>query len=242
MFAFHLFSAWLLAVAAPASGLSFNIPTSPPSNYSAQLSAAPVDFYSHRSFEIFAFPEYIQDIQSTTCLKNMKDLTGTWPPIRIGGTTQDRATYNASSVETVNYTVASTIDAPESLTYGPSFISLAASYVGRVIVCLNRRLDKLSNTASAALLIQSQIKNLYSGKSWTAATDEASQVSWQETVCGNLSSSDVISAGVYFGTPPMSVKDLASREESTNSRVKNYCSHNYGQKLLSNWSACLSLI
>lgn len=58
--------------------------------------------------------------------------------------------------------MASTTDAPESLTYGPSFISLAASYAGEVIIGLNRRLDNISNTISAALLVQGQVDNLYS--------------------------------------------------------------------------------
>ncbi|KAJ5211519.1 uncharacterized protein N7498_003165 [Penicillium cinerascens] len=237
-------SALLLGLAAFVSGLSFNIPTSPPSNSSAQLSAAPVGI----SLEFFAFPEYIQDVPSTlACLQNMKDLTGTWPPMRIGGTTQDRATYNASSAEAVTYTVASTADAPESLTYGPSFISLAATYAGEVIIGLNRRLDNISNTISAALFAKGRVDNLYSielgnepnfyvasdpiaqGEPWTAAADEASQVTWQEAVCGNLSTSDLISAGVYFGTSPMSIVGLTAKEGSANDYVKDYCSHNYPQ-------------
>src|ERR1700722_15849404 len=42
-----------------------------------------------RSLEFFTFPAYMNDVAATTtCLQNMKDLTGTWPPLRIGGTTQ----------------------------------------------------------------------------------------------------------------------------------------------------------
>lgn len=134
---------------------------------------------SSYSLEFFTFPEYIQDLPSTTtCLQNLKDLTGTWPPVRIGGTTQydltsfpkkshtnldrDRATYDASSSEAVTYTVASTKDAPTTLTYGPSFVSLAAEYAGKVILGLNRRLDNISNTIAAALLAQKNMDNLYS--------------------------------------------------------------------------------
>ncbi|KAJ5420584.1 hypothetical protein N7465_003103 [Penicillium sp. CMV-2018d] len=242
--AFLPISASLLGLAASTLGLSFNVPTSPPSNASGQLSAAPVGV----SLEFFAFPEYIQDVESTTtCLRNLKDLTGTWPPMRIGGTTQDRATYDSSSTEAVTYTVASTGDAPETLTYGPSFISLAAGYAGEVIIGLNRRLDDISNTISAALLAQSKMENLYSielgnepnffvdsdpianGASWTAAADEASQVSWQDAVCGNLSATGIISAGVYFGTSPMSLVGLTAKEGDADEYVKDYCSHNYPQ-------------
>ncbi|KAF7523279.1 hypothetical protein PCG10_006683 [Penicillium crustosum] len=242
--AFLPLSASFLGLAASASGLSFNVPTSPPSNSSGQLSAAPVGV----SLEFFTFPEYIQDVESTTtCLQNLKDLTGTWPPMRIGGTTQDRATYDSSSTEAVTYTVASAGAAPETLTYGPSFISLAAEYAGEVIIGLNRRLDDISNTISAALLAQSKMENLYSielgnepnffvdsdpianGASWTAAADEASQVSWQDAVCGNLSTTEIISAGVYFGTSPMSLVSLTAKEGDADEYVKDYCSHNYPQ-------------
>ncbi|KAJ6180572.1 hypothetical protein N7519_011033 [Penicillium mononematosum] len=242
--AFFPISVSLLGLVASASGLTFDIPTSPPPNSSGQLSAAPVGV----SLEFFTFPEYIQDVKSTmTCLENLKDLTGTWPPMRIGGTTQDRATYDSSSTEAVTYTVASPGAAPETLTYGPSFISLAATYAGEVIIGLNRRLDDITNTISAAILAQSKMKNLYSielgnepnffvdsdpianGASWTAAADEASQVSWQDAVCGNLSATDIISAGVYFGTSPMSLVGLTAREGEANDYVKDYCSHNYPQ-------------
>lgn len=75
---------------------------------------------------------------------------------------RDRATYDSSLTEAVTYTVASAGAAPETLTYGPSFISLAAEYAGEVIIGLNRRLDDISNTISAALLAQSKMENLYS--------------------------------------------------------------------------------
>ncbi|CAG8395580.1 unnamed protein product [Penicillium salamii] len=234
----------ILCLSISASGLSFNVPASPPPNSSGQISAAPVGV----SLEFFTFPEYIQDLPSTTtCLQNLKDLTGTWPPVRIGGTTQDRATYDPSSSEAVTYTVASTKDAPASLTYGPSFMSLAATYAGKVIIGLNRRLDNISNTIAAALVAQKEMDNLYAielgnepnffvdsdpiarGASWTAAADEASQIEWQDAVCGNLSASGIISAGVYFGTSPMSLVGLTAKEGDSNSYVKDYCSHNYPQ-------------
>jgi hypothetical protein len=54
-------------------------------------------------------------------------------------------------------------------------------------------------------------------------------VSWQDDVCGNLSASDIISAGVYFGTSPMSLVGLTAKEGNANDYVKDYCSHNYPQ-------------
>lgn len=57
--------------------------------------------------------------------------------------------------------MASTKDAPASLTYGPSFMSLASEYAGKVIIGLNRRLDNISNTIAAALVAQKDMDNLY---------------------------------------------------------------------------------
>ncbi|EXK26113.1 hypothetical protein FOMG_17275 [Fusarium oxysporum f. sp. melonis 26406] len=192
-----LSTAWVIAQVATVSGLAFNVPSSPPSNSSAQLADAPVGV----SFEFFAFPGYWNDVPSTsTCLQNLKDLSGTWPPIRIGGTTQDRATYDASSSQQVTYTVANAGDAPSTLTFGPSFMSLAGTYDGKVTIGFNRRLNNLANTVAAAA-----------------------------KACGNLSASNLISAGVFFGTSPMSIAGLTAAEGQANSYVRQYCSHNYPQ-------------
>ncbi|KAL2855385.1 hypothetical protein BJY01DRAFT_257082 [Aspergillus pseudoustus] len=241
----HLSTVWLLSHAvSSAVAVTFNVPATPPANASKQLSAAPVGV----SLEFFTFPAYINDVlATTTCLENLKDLTGVWPPMRIGGTTQDRATYDASSTDAVTYSVADPADAPDTLTYGPSFISLAAEYAGSVVLGLNRRLNDISNTISAAGLAVQQMSNLKAielgnepnffgdsdpianGASWTAAADYASQVAWQDAVCGNLSVTDIISAGVYFGTSPMSIQGLGAVEGDANEYVAEYCSHNYPQ-------------
>ncbi|KAL3466116.1 hypothetical protein BJX64DRAFT_296058 [Aspergillus heterothallicus] len=242
----YLPTVWLLSHAISSTlATTFNVPATPPANASKQLSAAPVGV----SLEFFTFPGYINDVPATaTCLENLKDLTGVWPPMRIGGTTQDRATYDASSSAAVTYTVADLADAPETLTYGPSFISLAAEYAGSVVLGLNRRLNNIANTISAADLAVQQMPNLKAielgnepnffsssdpiangASSWTAAADYASQVSWQDAVCGNLSATELISAGVYFGTSPMSIQGLGAVEGDANGYVAEYCSHNYPQ-------------
>ncbi|KAL4802189.1 hypothetical protein BDV18DRAFT_167043 [Aspergillus unguis] len=233
---------WLLSLST-AAAVSFNVPAS--SDSTKQLSAAPVGV----SLEFFTFPEYITDLPSTTtCLQNLKDLSGTWPPLRIGGTTQDRATFDPDSTEAVTYSVDDPDDAPETLTYGPEFMSLAAEYEGSVVIGLNRRLNNIENTIDAARLAVDSMGNLraielgnepnffsdddpIADGSWTAEADYASQISWQDAVAGNLSITEIFSAGVYFGTSPMSLVDLTSEETAagTNQYVKDYCSHNYPQ-------------
>ncbi|OJJ95998.1 hypothetical protein ASPACDRAFT_1891396 [Aspergillus aculeatus ATCC 16872] len=148
----------VLATTSVVNGLSFEIPSSVPANASAQIDAAPVGL----SFEFFAFPEYFEQLSLTDgCLGVLADAYGTSPPIRIGGTTQDRATYNASLSSAVSYTVASPDDAPETLTFGNSFMDIAASYSGSVTIGFNRRLDNINNTIAAAKVATSTIGNLY---------------------------------------------------------------------------------
>jgi len=94
------------------------------------------------------------------CLSNWKDLTGVWPPIRIGGTTQDRASYDASTSAYVVYSVANAADAPKTLTFGPKFMTLAGTYRGSVVMGLNRGKNNLPNTIAAAKVAVSEMKNL----------------------------------------------------------------------------------
>ncbi|KAK4500334.1 hypothetical protein PRZ48_008523 [Zasmidium cellare] len=224
--------------------ITFAVPSTPPANASKQLLPAPIGV----SIEFFAWPGYTELASTEQCLQNLEALTGTWPRLRIGGTTQDRATYNASSSSEVTYSVASPSDAPASLTYGPSFLTLAGTYNGSVLLGLNRQLNNLSNTISAAKKAVIEIDNLNAielgnepnfyassspintnGGSWTASDDFASQTYWQSAVGGNLSKTDIISAGVYFSTSGFSIQGLTSAEGNSNQFVKDYSSHNYPQ-------------
>lgn len=123
----------------------------------APLDPAPVGF----SFEFFAFPSYFTNVTATEqCLSNWKDLTGVWPPIRIGGTTQDRASFDASTSAYVVYSVANAADAPMTLTFGSRFMTLAGTYPGSVVVGLNRGKNNIENTIAAAKAAVSEVKNL----------------------------------------------------------------------------------
>ncbi|KAK4182482.1 beta-glucuronidase [Podospora australis] len=226
-----------------AAAATYNVPSSPPSNSSPQLDSTPVGV----SLEFFTFPGYMENVTSTMrCLENFKDLTGEWPPVRIGGTTQDRASYDARSSAAVTYSVSNPADAPMTLTYGPRFIDLAATYPGRLIIGFNRRLNNLANTIAAARLAYQKIKNLeaielgnepnffassdpIAGGSWSGAKDRTSQVQWQQAVASNLSVNNIISAGVVFDTSSYSIANLARAEGGAISTVRNFNSHNYPQ-------------
>lgn len=123
----------------------------------APLDPAPIGI----SFEFFAFPAYFTNVTAThQCLSNWKDLTGVWPPIRIGGTTQDRASFDAASSDYVTYSVASPADAPMTLTFGPRFMTLAGEYEGSVVVGLNRGKNDIENTIAAAQVAVDEVTNL----------------------------------------------------------------------------------
>ncbi|TVY15567.1 Beta-glucuronidase [Lachnellula arida] len=154
----------VLPVLAKAATVTYTVPTSAPTGSTA-LDPAPVGL----SFEFFAFPSYVKNVTATNqCLQNFETLTGKWPPIRIGGTTQcspvlvlrDRATYDPNTSAYVVYTVAAATDAPAALTFGPSFMTLADTYDGTVVLGLNRGHDNITNTIAAAKVAKSSMANL----------------------------------------------------------------------------------
>ncbi|PGH14353.1 hypothetical protein AJ80_05943 [Polytolypa hystricis UAMH7299] len=232
-----------LGQAAFAFGITFNVPATPPSNASPQLVAAPIGV----SLEFFTFPGYMNDVAATsTCLRNLGDLFGEMPPVRIGGTTQDRATYDAGLSSAVDYYVANPADAPASLTFGPSFMSLAGSYGGKVTLGLNRRLNNQANTIAAAQVAIQRMNNLYAielgnepnfysgsdpiaGGSWDAGRDRTSQVSWQRAVGNSLSNKNILQGGVFFGVGDYSVGNLIAAQGDAGQYVNSYCTHNYPQ-------------
>ena len=73
---------------------------------------------------------------------------------------RDRATYNANLATAVNYTVSSPLDAPTSLTYGPSFFTLASQLNSAVTLGLNRQLNNQANTLSAGSRAKSSVSKL----------------------------------------------------------------------------------
>lgn len=80
--------------------------------------------------------------------------------MRIGGTTQDRAQYDPTTSAYVVYTVASAADAPDSLTFGSSFMTLAGKYGGSAVIGLNRGKNNITNTIAAAKVAVSGMSNL----------------------------------------------------------------------------------
>lgn len=131
LFPCHLWTLWILNLSGSlAAAVTYDIPASKPIG-AATLDPAPVSI----SFEFFAFPSYFTNVTATNqCLQNLQELTGTWPPIRIGGTTQDRAVYDPDTDAYVVYSVPTATTAPSNLTFGKSFVTLAGTYQGSVVM------------------------------------------------------------------------------------------------------------
>ncbi len=75
--------------------------------------------------------------------------------------TRDRATFSPNLTSAVNYTVASPADAPASLTFGPSFFTLASRLKGEVTMGLNRQLDNQPASLAAAIQAKNTMGNLF---------------------------------------------------------------------------------
>jgi hypothetical protein len=79
-------------------------------------------------WEFFAFPSWMNATPPLPCIKQFNDLYGQPMPFRIGGTTQDRATYDPAFDGYVSYHVDNTLDAPMALTFGPKYFDLIGQY------------------------------------------------------------------------------------------------------------------
>jgi len=198
------------------------------------------------SLEFFTFPDYTKIQATTNCLANLQKSRGIAPPVRIGGTTQDRASYDASSSSAVTYTVDSPIDAPASLTYGPSFFTLAAALPGQVTVGLNRQLNNESNTLAAAVQAKSVMSNLLAfelgnepefyaagspiipaGQTWSPATDATSQNTWFTDFGSKVGS--VMQGAVYLNEPTWGTAELIPKLTTGVPFIKSFSGHSYPQ-------------
>ncbi|KAL1841906.1 hypothetical protein VTJ49DRAFT_6428 [Mycothermus thermophilus] len=233
-------------LSSPAAAVTFTVPSRSGTGglTYAPVAPAPVGI----SFEFFAFPSYFTNVTATKqCLSNWRDLTGTWPPIRIGGTTQDRASFDPNTSAYVVYRVANPADAPMELTFGPRFMTLAGSYEGSVVVGLNRGKNNIDNTIAAARSAVAEVKNLLAielgnepeyypkdgqplGRGiWNAATDAASQLDWAVRVGRAVGRTNLIQAGNRLQSPPGWGAAQIAQQEDANSRqyVRHYAHHNY---------------
>ncbi|KLU85834.1 hypothetical protein MAPG_04854 [Magnaporthiopsis poae ATCC 64411] len=135
----------VLASSALAAGPSYPVPALAPSD-AAPLSHGPIGL----SIEFFMWPSYMKNITPPLhCIKHFDDLFGQKMPIRVGGTTQDRATYDANFDGYVSYHVDHPHDAPMELVFGPKFFDLINEMGAPTTVGFNRGRNNRTNTFAA---------------------------------------------------------------------------------------------
>ncbi|KAI9068399.1 glycoside hydrolase family 79 protein [Trametes sanguinea] len=214
------------------------VPSSAPSN------AAAVDpSLVSVSIEFFAFPGYTQLRGTSNCLANLASVRGAQPAVRIGGTTQDRATYDANLQTPVNYTVASPADAPTTLTYGPSFFSLAAQLQGEVTLGLNRQLNNQANTLAAGTRAKQSMGNLFAielgnepdlysssspiaaGNGWSQSADISSEAKWFTAMAPTLG--NIFQGAVYLSWNTRTL--VSSIGSGALNAIKTISRHSYPQ-------------
>ncbi|THU83937.1 hypothetical protein K435DRAFT_929295 [Dendrothele bispora CBS 962.96] len=205
---------------------AITVPTSPPSN-AGNIDKSLVAV----SLEFFAFPQYTTLVSTSTCLNNVANLRGSPVAVRIGGTTQDRATYDPNLSSAVEYSVDDPADAPASLNFGPSFFSLAANMSGEVTVGLNRQLNNQGNTRDAAVQAKNTMPNLFAIElgnepdcDWNQNADEASEQSWFNAL--STSVGNIFQGAVYLG---WDTSPLVSALGSAIVHVKSISRHSYPQ-------------
>ncbi|KAH6695971.1 hypothetical protein BKA61DRAFT_711299 [Leptodontidium sp. MPI-SDFR-AT-0119] len=206
------------------------------------------------SFEFFMWPSYMTNVTPPVqCLKQLDKVYGQKTPIRIGGTTQDRALYDPDFKGYVNYHVDGPLDPPLSLTYGPKFFDLIGELGAPTVLGLNRGSNNRSNTFAALQVAKAKVArsltaielgnepDVYAAiwnlrpEPWTDVEEAAEQADWaQELINKWKSPLPILSAGVYAvsfqitATWPTTRYLIETAFNSTiKSAVKFYCNHLY---------------
>lgn len=178
------------------------------------------------------------------CLENWKDLTGVWPHIRTGGTTQDRALYDPDTDAYVVYWVDNAADAPMTLTFGPRYMELANEYPGEVTVGLNRGKNQMDNTIAAAKVALNTMSNLYAvelgnepeyypgaqpiaDNGWNPDIDAQSQNNWNILVGQAVGKTNFIQASNSLQWNYNVANLISTGNETVYQYVKQYARHNY---------------
>jgi hypothetical protein len=116
-----------------AHGAVINLSLSPPAN----ASIPPLESFVSFSIEFSSFPEFAgnsanPNVFSYNLLRNLRDLQGSYPIVRVGGNTQDYATYDPSQSEALIGTVdpERSPDYPTTISIGPSYFDSYNTWEG----------------------------------------------------------------------------------------------------------------
>ncbi|KAL2802462.1 hypothetical protein BJX63DRAFT_437848 [Aspergillus granulosus] len=188
------------------------------------------------------------------CAERLSDLYGGVMPIRIGGTTQDRATYDPDFEGYVSYVNEDPLVPPMELTYGPKFWDLIPEYGGETILGFNRGDNNRSNTFAAVVEAKKRalgnlaaielgnepdVYNMWNKSivvpPWNASQEGASAADWAQEFLNIWEQPlPILAAGSYAATIP-SMPDWpnipylieTAFNDSVKAGVKMYSGHLY---------------
>ncbi|KAL2785311.1 hypothetical protein BJX66DRAFT_315089 [Aspergillus keveii] len=248
----HVAIAVLCAVSTTqAESTTFTVPKS--GKPGAQpLDDAPISF----SFPFAGLPGYFPGMPlAHKCLETFKEVTGTWPRIRIGGTSEDYGTFDPD-LDVPNIITGTAPTGQGITTFGPLLMRLVAGYKGSIVWGLNRGSNNISNTIAAAKAAVKEIPSLYAlelgnepdvfgalGRpiapslvDWTPQADAESESEWQTDIGQALNKKHIFQAGSYYRSPPTgwSAKSYFQyANASADKYIKVYSQHHYPQSALS---------
>ncbi|KAH9892094.1 hypothetical protein F4778DRAFT_750800 [Xylariomycetidae sp. FL2044] len=225
---------------------NYPISSSVPSN-AAELDATPVGL----SFEFYLWPTYMINVSYTrSCTDQVTPLyNGTNMPIRIGGTTQDRAAFDPDTDE---YTYG---DPETSYFYGPKFLDLISSFGAETTLGLNRGDNNITNTLEAAMAAKASVSEFIWGielgnepdlyysmwnKSvatppWNESQEGANQAEWSQALIDLWGEPEPILSGGNYAVPIALAPAYPNTDyliesafnASVKAGVKVYCTHSY---------------
>ncbi|KAJ3454144.1 hypothetical protein MRS44_018038 [Fusarium solani] len=212
------------------AGTTFRVPASGGAD-KVKLDAAPVAL----SFEFTEFANYFLNYGNTKpCMSNLKQLTGVWPRIRIGGTSQDESLYDANLDEPI-------IKQGSGFVFGPSLLKIAGEYEGAIVLGLNRGGNNMTNTIEATDAAQDLIPNLIvvfpyfqfpivdEYDTWNHTTEAASESRWQIGVGEATKSNKFVQAGNYVTMNYTAETLFEGLGPAALKYVRTFSHHNYPQ-------------
>ncbi|KAJ4159775.1 hypothetical protein NW765_013764 [Fusarium oxysporum] len=186
------------------------------SDDAASLDPSPVSF----SLPFAGLPGYFPGIPLTLkCLGTFKDVSSKWPPIRIGGTSEDYATFDPNLA--VPNVITGTAPTGQGIsTYGPLLMRLVADYQGPIVWVFGAIKQPIASTVNE----------------WTPETDAESESEWQAAIGQAINRNSIFQAASYYQNPTLewsAANYFKYANASADKYIRVFSHHNYPQSAIS---------
>ncbi|KAF2014445.1 glycoside hydrolase family 79 protein [Aaosphaeria arxii CBS 175.79] len=236
-----------------AHAITFQVPGSSGNN-AATLDLSPVSF----GFPFATLTGYFDGMPlASKCLDTFRSVSGVWPRIRVGGTSEDYGTFDPT-LKVPNIVTGTAPTGQSQTTYGPQLVQVLANYKGTIVWGLNRGFNNLTNTIEAAKVVVKTLPTLYAlelgnepdgiilqfmvfaalnatianGVDWNFQTEAESESKWQAAVGQALGRDNIVQASSYYQTPARgwgAANYFKFADPTADRYIKVYSHHNYPQ-------------